>query len=63
MLRKRIERLQGELHFSLPEDRAYFFVHRLDKRDEDMPFLHHGVCEGDTIWVRDSASITPMRRF
>ncbi|GMY36965.1 polyubiquitin 8-like [Fagus crenata] len=63
VLRKEIERLQGELHFSLPEDRAYFFVHRQNKMDEDMPFLYLGVCEGGTIWVRDSASNTPMRRF
>ena len=69
VLRKKIEKLQGELDFSLPEDGAYFFIHGQDTMEEDKPFWCHRVSEGDTIWIfpgyitRDSASITPRRWF
>uniref|UniRef100_A0A2N9F404 Ubiquitin-like domain-containing protein n=1 Tax=Fagus sylvatica TaxID=28930 RepID=A0A2N9F404_FAGSY len=69
VLRKKIEKLQGELDFSLPEDGSYFFIHGQDTMEEDKPFWCHRVSEGDTIWIfpgyitRDSASITPRRRF
>ncbi|GMY36914.1 polyubiquitin 8-like [Fagus crenata] len=69
VLRKKIEKLQGELDFSLPEDGSYFFIHGQDTMEEDKPFWWHRVSEGDTICIfpgyitRDSASITPRRRF